>query len=120
MLAEQAPEVSAHGHAPFRRVHQRRGPFDGMDFGNEGGVHQPRLLEQPFAVGAGVVDAQPIHDRIVLAREQRVQQAETGPPIARKTGQRRLQPVVQGIGVEDQIVMVEVELAVRHELAGQH
>ena len=58
---------------PFRGVHQRRRPFDGVDFGDEGGVHEARLLEQPFAIGRGIFDAQPIHDRIVLAREQRVQ-----------------------------------------------
>ena len=82
VLAEHAPEIAAHGHAPFRRVHQRRGPLDSVDLGDEGGVHEPRLLEQPFAVGRGIVDPQPIHDRIVLAREQRMQDRQPDPPIA--------------------------------------
>ena len=118
MLAEQAPEVSAHGHAPFRRVHQRRRPFDGVDLGNEGGVHQPRLLEQPFAIGRGVVDAQPVHDRIVLAREQRVQDRQPDPPIAVHAGELEIREVARRI--DRQVALrIEVDLSIRTQLTAR-
>ena len=56
----------------------------------------PRAGEQPVAVPVRIAALELVADRVVLAREQRVQQAEAGPPVAREAGQRA-SPVVVGI-----------------------
>ena len=119
-LGLEAPPVRLHADLERRMRQDRRRPFDGVDLRHQRGVDHARAVEQPIAVPVRIEALELVADRVVLAREQRVQQAEAGPPVARETGQRRLQLVVQGIGVEDQVVVVEIELAVGHELAGQH
>ena len=117
LLAEQAPKIAAHGKASFRRIQQGRRPFDRVDLGDESGVDEPRLLEQPLAIGGRMVDAQPIDDGIVLAREQRVHHRQADPPVAVHSGKLLVGDVACRIDGK-MPAFIEMQLAVRAHLPG--
>ena len=87
-LAGDAPPVGAH-RDPRRRVGEdRRGPLDGVDLRHQRGVDQPRLVEQlVVATRSGMLAAQPVADRVVLEHEQRVQERQADPEVARDPGE---------------------------------
>ena len=102
---------------PSGEFMQRRRPLDRVDLGDEGGVDEPRLLEQPFAVGRGIFDAQPIDDGIVLAREQRVHHREADPPVAVDAGKLVVGDIACRIDGK-MPAFIEMQLAVRAHLSG--
>ena len=77
-----------------------------MDLGHDRGVHQPRHVEQPVIVPIGMARFQPVTDRVVLVREQRVQHRQAHPPVADETGRFHS---VRGAG--KRVVVGEPELA---------
>jgi len=81
-LAGQAPIIAAHQHAALVRIHECRCPLDRMDFRQKCRVDEPGFLEKPFAGLLGMINCQPVNDRIVLAREQRVKGREADPPVS--------------------------------------
>ena len=117
VLAKRAPPGSAHGISQRRVVQQRRRPFGRVNFHDQGGVDQPGLLEQPFAVLVGIFGAQPVDDRIVLPVEQRVHDRETDPPVAVHSGKLELGiRIIGGLGIERQVVgLGHMQLAVRQQ-----
>ena len=68
-------------------VRQDRGrPFHRVDLRQQRRVDQPGLLEQPLVVPVRVVFLQLVADRVVLEREQRVQQAQADPAVLGEAG----------------------------------
>jgi hypothetical protein len=57
-----------------------------MDLREQRRVHETRLLEQPLVVPERVVLLQLVTDRVVLEREERVQEAQTHPAVLGEAG----------------------------------
>ena len=78
-VGDQAVPV-AHHPVVERVVRQDgRGPLDGVDLGHHRGVDQPGRLEQRLVVPGRVALRQQVADRVVLAREEGVQQRRARP-----------------------------------------
>ena len=102
-LAEDPVPVRAHP-VPRRRVRDdRRRPLDGVDLRHQRRVDQPRLAEELVVRPLGMLCRQPVGDRVVLEREERVQQGEAEPEVAGDARQVELRVEVTrqlAVGVE--------------------
>ena len=86
-------------------------PLDRVDLGHHGGVDHPGRLEEALVVPAGVVEGQVVADRVVLPREEVVQQRQAQPPVA--VDARQVDP---GVALEGQpAVGLQPQLAVAGE-----
>ena len=72
-------------------------PLDRVDLGHHGGVDHPGRLEEALVVPVGVVAGQVVADRVVLPREEVVQQRQAQPPVA--VDARQVDP---GVALEGQ------------------
>ena len=114
---EDAVPVRPHRVARRRMRDDRGRPLDGVDLGHQRRVDQARLVEELVVRPRRVLAAQPVADRVVLEREQRVQDREAEPPVAGHPGQ--VDPLLQvarqlAVGVEAQLAVL-----VRAQRAGE-
>ncbi len=86
-LAEDAVPVGPHRVLGRRMRNDRRRPFDGVDLRHQGGVDQARALVELVVGPARVLGLQAVADRVVLVREDRVQQRQAEPEVAGDAGQ---------------------------------
>src|SRR6185437_16893307 len=93
----------------FGMPKDRRRPFDSMDLGNDRRIDKSCMLKQVVISPLGVFLLQPVADRIVLQREQRVEELEAHPPSHQRS---RLQ-LHQRIWIRmHQMVLADEDLAV--------
>ena len=93
-----------------RRVRDDRGrPLDGVDLRHQRRRDQARLLEELVVRPVAMLGGQPVGDRVVLAREERVQEREPEPEVAGDAGEVELRVEV----ARQLAVRVEPEPAAR-------
>src|SRR5215813_6703528 len=116
-LSYEAPPVGAHAGLHGWMGQDGRCPFKRVDLGDEGSVHQPRRLEELLIVPLGVRRPEPVADRIVLEREERVHQAKPNPPVAVDAGNLDAGALIEGKQAVGQHVQLSL-LTGAHELLG--
>ena len=121
VVRAEAPELPANAlardavpvrvHAPFgRRVgDDRRRPLDRVDLCHHGRGDQPGLVVELVVAPVPVFPTQRVADRVVLADEERMEEAEADPEIP--AGAHRVEERIERRGVQP--VVADVELAVR-------
>ena len=87
LLAERAVPVGVHADLQRRVAQHAGGPLHGVDLGDQSRYDQNTDLEETLIVEARVRLLHRLDDGVVLAREQRVQQADTDPPVLAHTSQ---------------------------------
>ena len=83
-LAHEAPPVRVHPELRRRVRDDRRRPLDRVDLRDQRRVHEPGAVEEIVVRPGRVVLAQRVADRVVLEREQRVQDARGRPRSSRR------------------------------------
>src|SRR5215207_2859524 len=92
-------------------INDGRGPFDGVDLGQQRGTDEPGMVEQLIVRPGRVLRAEAVTDGVVLEGEERVQHRQTDP----EPGHVGWMPVVLAIGARSdvwQAVGIDSKLAV--------
>ena len=106
-LAHEAPPVRVHRELRGRVRDDRRRPLDRVDLRDQRRVHEPRAVEEVVVRPGRVLLAQRVADRVVLEREERVQDAEPDPEVRRDA----LEVDVLGQVGGEEALLVDAQLA---------
>ena len=116
-LALEAPPVGAQREHRRRVRDDGRRPVDGVDLRHQRRVDEPGLVVEILVVELGVLRVQVLADRVVLAHEQRVEQREADPEVARDAGQ--VDVLLELDRRQARLVDLQLAVGVRAERVGE-
>ena len=62
-------------------------PLDGVNLSHQGGIDEPRNIEQTIVIPSRIVCFEHVADGVVLLDKQQMQHAQAYPPVVVETGQ---------------------------------